>query len=254
MRNPVFFLGGSTPALTHAGQILERKGQTVAVKADPQVTHLLLPVPSFCPDGTIQGGKRLEDILAELPDHVTVLGGNLKTPALDGYQKVDFLQDPLYLAENANITAHCAVKLALDHLPVTLLGCHVLVVGWGRIGKCLAELLRAMGTHVAIAARKPEDRAILKALGYGTEVPDKLTFSLMRYRVIFNTAPAPVLPAERMVFCQPECLKIDLASTPGLGGDGVIWARGLPGKDAPESSGELIARTAIRLAGKETVS
>jgi len=34
--------------------------------------------------------------------------------------------------------------------------------------------------------------------------------------------------------------------------DDVIWARGLPGKEAPESSGELIARTVLRLiAGKE---
>ena len=38
-------------------------------------------------------------------------------------------------------------------------------------------------------------------------------------------------------------------------GKDVIIARGLPGKDAPESSGELIARTAIRIAaGKEFVT
>ena len=32
-------------------------------------------------------------------------------------------------------------------------------------------------------------------------------------------------------------------------GDDVLWARGLPGKDAPESSGKLIARTILRLCG-----
>jgi hypothetical protein len=49
-----------------------------------------------------------------------------------------------------------------------------------------------------------------------------------------------------------DCLKIDLASQIGIEGDDVLWARGLPGKDAPESAGWLIARTIERLlAGKE---
>ena len=42
-------------------------------------------------------------------------------------------------------------------------------------------------------------------------------------------------------------IKIDLASCPGMDAPDVIWARGLPGKDAPETSGELIARTILRL-------
>ena len=44
----------------------------------------------------------------------------------------------------------------------------------------------------------------------------------------------------------------DLASVKGIAGDNVIWARGLPGKDAPEESGTLIAKTVLRYAlGKE---
>jgi hypothetical protein len=47
-------------------------------------------------------------------------------------------------------------------------------------------------------------------------------------------------------------VKIELASSPGLEGDDVIEALGLPGKYAPETSGKLIARTILRLcAGKE---
>ena len=42
-------------------------------------------------------------------------------------------------------------------------------------------------------------------------------------------------------------MKIDLASEKGLGGEDVIWARGLPGIHAPESSGRLIAETCLRL-------
>ena len=52
----------------------------------------------------------------------------------------------------------------------------------------------------------------------------------------------------------PEnCLNIDLASVVGMEGKRIIYARGLPGKDAPETSGELIARTVLRLMDKGDV-
>ena len=52
---------------------------------------------------------------------------------------------------------------------------------------------------------------------------------------------------ELIAVIDPEALLMDLASLRGIEGDRVIWARGLPGKDAPESSGALIAKTVIRL-------
>jgi dipicolinate synthase subunit A len=72
------------------------------------------------------------------------------------------------------------------------------------------------------------------------------------YRVIFNTVPSPVITEDESAQCRSDCLKIDLASEVGIAGDDVLWARGLPGKDAPESSGKLIAKTILRLCcGKE---
>jgi dipicolinate synthase subunit A len=70
------------------------------------------------------------------------------------------------------------------------------------------------------------------------------------YRVIFNTVPAPVIDEAECELCRSDCLKIDLASELGIAGEDVLWARGLPGKDAPESSGRLIALTAARLLGQ----
>lgn len=69
---------------------------------------------------------------------------------------------------------------------------------------------------------------------------------LDRFRVIFNTVPAPLLSASK-TDTLPECLLLDLASVPGLSGSRVVPARGLPGLLAPESAGELIGRTVIRL-------
>lgn len=241
----LFYSAGHTPALAHSIALLKGSGIPFCNAPDLAATHLLLPVPSFSPDGSIRGGGDIEVLLPQLSKEICIVGGNLSHPKLAGRPTADLLQDPMYLAENAGITAHCAVKLAMQKLPVTLRGCMVLVIGWGRIGKCLAALLRQMGAIVTVAARKTGDRAMLHALNYNTVPVEGL--DTRAYRVIFNTAPEMVLPV-----CPGDSLKIDLASARGIGGSDVVWARGLPGTDAPESSGRLIARTVLRLtSGKE---
>lgn len=247
MRSLTIFTAGNTTALHNACAHLARAGLKLIDHPSPEITHLLLPVPSFAPEGKITGGGELQTLLHMLPQNITVIGGHLDRPELAAYHTLDLLQDPLYLAENAAITAHCALKLAMNQLPVTLSDCEVLVIGWGRIGKCLAQLLHAFGARVTVSARKEADRAMLQALGYFADAPNLLHRSLHRYRVIFNTVPAPILSAQRMERCRNGCLKIDLASKLGLEGNDVVWARGLPNKEAPESSGKLIADTAIRL-------
>lgn len=247
MYGPIFYTAGRTDAMNHAEAILRRQGCQFASKPDLSVTHLLLGVPAFETDGSLKGGGFLEDVLPSLSPQVKIYGGMLEGHISQALQTIDLLQDPFYVAENAQITAHCAVKLAMNKLPCILPGCPVLVIGWGRIGKCLAKLLRDMGARVTVAARKASDRAMLEALGYDSLSTEGLGYSLVRFRVVFNTAPELILSAEDMQTAGADCLKIDLASTPGMEGQDVIHARGLPGRFAPESSGALIAKTLLRL-------
>lgn len=247
MYGPIFYTAGRTDAMNHAEAILRKQGCQFASKPDLSVTHLLLGVPAFETDGSLKGGGFLEDTLPSLSPQVKIYGGMLEGHISQALQTVDLLQDPFYVAENAQITAYCAVKLAMNNLHCILSGCPVLVIGWGRIGKCLAKLLRDMGARVTVSVRKPADRAILDALGYDTLYTGDISNSLLRFRVIFNTVPQCILPAEAMQAVGADCLKIDLASTPGMEAQDVIHARGLPGRFAPESSGALIAKTLLRL-------
>jgi len=255
MNKAIICTAGNTPALPFARHFLQEQGLTVTDTPAPDVTHLLLPAPRFEPDGRVKGGGILAHILADLPESVTIIGGNLHHPSLAGIKAVDLLQDPLYVAQNAAITADCAVRIALRTLPVVIANCPVLIIGWGRIGKCLAKLLQAMGACVTVAARKNTDRAMVTALGYDAVDTNSFGESLHKYRIIFNTVPTLLLGHTFAgQFC-PSCIKIDLASQKGMVGNNVIWARGLPGKDTPESSGRLIADTVMRLVfGKETAS
>ena len=245
MKHILIFSPGETAALDHAVKYLtDRKIQTID-HPSPDVTHLLLGAPAFDGSGRLRFGGDLEPLLSMLPDGITVIGGNLNHPGLHGYTLWDLLKDERYLAKNAEITAHCALSLAAQLLPVTLAGCPVLVIGWGRIGKILAKLLGCIGADVTVAARRPESLAMAEALGFRAVPLNRLPQSVSGCRVILNTVPAPVLSLEQMARCRNDCLKIDLASVSGMAGSDVIRARGLPGKEAPESSVILIAQTVL---------
>lgn len=241
--NPILLYPvGTTSACRYAASFLSRRGISLTDHPSPEVTHLLLDVPSFAPDGNLQGGGDIRSLLRMLPPDVTIVGGNLQNPSLAEKNTIDLLQQPHYLAQNAAITAECALRVAFPKMDYIVSAAPCLVIGWGRIGKCLGNLLKAIGAQVTIAARKESDRAMAEALGYEAVDFSSLSDSLSRYRLIFNTVPHPILNHQQLSSCK-DALKIDLASTPGMEGEDVIIAKGLPGIYAPESSGKLIADT-----------
>lgn len=252
MNNGKLYCAGGTPAVRYALEYLRRHDFPISDRPGADTNALLLDVPSFCPDGALRSGGCIQGILDQLPGQIIVFGGNLNHPALEGYRTADLLKDPQYLAENAYITAEAAIEIALSCLSITLRRCPTLVMGWGRIGKCLARLLHAIGADVTVTARKASDRAICQALGYkAIDTPGPET-DLLPYRLIFNTIPEKILSSRQTERCHPDCVKIDLASKNGIEGPGVIYARGLPGIHMPESSGKLIGQTLIRLYQEES--
>ena len=221
-----FYIPEDTPTLAYAREYLLRRGMPI-VSEGRYASHVLLGMaPKTLPEG--------------IPEDAVVMGGKLQ--ALAGVRKVDFLEDPYFLAENAKITAHCALSELLPRLNSILPECPVLVIGWGRIGKCLAALLKNCGASVTVASRSEANRGLLHALGYQAMDTATLGSNLAGFRAILNTAPALVLD---------EPAELDPASVPGMAH--AVSLRGLPGKTAPESAGRLMALTAIRLQGKEGV-
>lgn len=236
MKNILIYPAGSSDACRYAAGFLANAKIPLVDHPTPEVTHVLLDIPT---DAEVAA-----KLLPMLPSNVIAVGGNIPDALSQNHKTVDLLKLEAYLAPNAAITADCALRVALPQLKTTLADSPALVIGWGRIGKCLAQLLRAVGCPVTVAVRKGKDLATLLSLGYDavevTRIPDILT----RFRLIFNTAPEPVLSAQQLSLCG-NCVKIDLASSPGLLGEDVIRARGLPGKYVPESSGRLIAETLL---------
>lgn len=245
------YCAGTTAALKYAKDFLSENSVPIVDSPLWNTGHLLLDVPSFRPGSILSDGKNLDTLLSSLPWDVTVWGGNLDHPALADYRTVDLLKDEQYLTENAAITAHCALGIAAPMLYTTWDQTPTLIIGWGRIGKSLGNLLLSLGCPLTVAARSEKDRAALSSLGYQTVSIHELHPILPQFRLIINTVPAPVLNAEDFE-SKTGCIRIDLASQKGIFGDEVIWARGLPGIHAPESSGRLIANTFLRLLKEAT--
>lgn len=164
-----------------------------------------------------------------------------------------------FLIKNAQITAEAALMLAIEHMPGAMYESECLITGYGRIGKALAPLLRAMGARVTVAARKLEDFARVESIGLRHINYSRLPSEAHRYDLIVNTADALVLGEACIRNMNPEAIIIDLASRPGgtdfevaeRVGVKAIHALGLPGKYAPRTAARIIMDTVTEMMEEE---
>lgn len=227
MKRPTMYIPVQTAALTAAACHLKGRG-VVFTDTAQEAEYLLYPAPT-----------KLE-MLSECTMDQTVIGGNLDF-LNERVERLDLLRDPYYLAANAAITAEAALAMVLKELRCEVSQANILILGWGRIGKCLTHQLHHLNANVTVYARRDADRAMLRALGYRYVAREDLERSLGRYHCVINTVPATVLEDGRGF--RPDCFKLELASGVWLPGEDVVVAHGLPGKYKPEASGALIAKT-----------
>ena len=185
MDNILIYPAGTGDACKYAARYLWEQKVPLVDHPTPEVTHVLLDVPTDL--------ETARQVLPMVPVRVTVIGGMLANLQTKDNRLVDLLQDEFYLAANAAITADCAIQVAHPLLTGTIADTPTLVIGWGRIGKCLAKLLTALGCPVTVAARKEKDLAMLQSLGYDALNVTDLPQHLSKFRLMYNTATEAVL-------------------------------------------------------------
>ena len=280
-------LGGDLRQISMARELAER-GYTVSVWGLGKAS-LLHPLPAFedwreavkdadaviLPLPVTEDGVRIrsplhdgeplrwQTLLESISPHVKLLVGKATECILDLAKEREicvadyFLNEGLQL-KNAMVTAEGAISLAMARLPVTLDGCQTAIIGYGRIGKFLAERLIALGASVTVYARR-EDALTEARLHHcrgrllWSQEQDKrvLAQEISPYRVIFNTVPCRLLERDELCHVPKSCLLMDLASLPGgidfkaaeELGLAALWATALPGKYAPESAGQILGET-----------
>ena len=222
---------------------------------------VILPLPVSRDPGMLnapfsQEPQPLAPILDQLSPSQFLCGGRLDPKLLAmaqarGLTVRDYFAREELAVANAVPTAEGALQLAMEHLPITIHGARVLVLGFGRVGRLTAQRFAALGARVSVAARKYEQLAWAQAMGFGTEHLEQLAGWLCSYNLVINTVPTQVLGQKELEDLRRDCLVLDLASKPGgvdlaAAGDlglTVIWALSLPGKVAPVTAGAAIKTT-----------
>lgn len=160
---------------------------------------------------------------------------------------------------NAIPTAEGAIAKAMEITDFTINGSNVLVLGYGRIGKILSKMLSGIGAKTYCEARKAEDIAMIKAMGYNSVKLKDMDLILPYIDIIFNTVPSLLLDEKKLKLLKSSCTIIDLASTPG-GVDFItakklnlntVWTLGIPSKVAPYSAASYLKEAIDSLVHKD---
>lgn len=265
---PVHLLGCGGECLPASASERDLRICTTLPKAAEGATVLVLPLPATrdgetvaCPrDPACTVTLRAVTDLLDRDPHLRLFGGKLPPSLLSHSPRVtDYYENEILLRRNADITAEAALMTAMELTEYALQGTAAAVLGYGRIGARLADLLRALGASVTVCARREE--VLFEALARGHRVlriregeTGGGLLSLCRdQKLLFNTIPAHVLPLDFLLALPTDTLLLDLASAPFGVSDGdvrvasaerglrYLRAPSLPGSYAPRDAGRAIA-------------
>ncbi len=223
---------------------------------------ILLPMPSSQDGETLFAPSYEEKIsLSEIAkaagDKKIIFGGRVPEGVFSS-KVCDILKRDDFAVLNAVPTAEGALEIAMRESIFTISGSHVLIVGFGRIGKISAKLFSAMGARVTVSARKSSDIAMILAMGYEATETCMIEESLSEYDIIINTVPHKIIENDVLSKIKKDAVIIDTASLPGgldiplanKLGIKAFHALSLPGKVAPKTSGKIICDTVLSILEK----
>ncbi|MBS5725594.1 MAG: hypothetical protein KHW59_07435 [Clostridiales bacterium] len=222
---------------------------------------VILPVPAFTSAGRLtctsdeRTGIDAQTLFAALPPETKIYAGKVSEliRRIAGEYHLplwDYAEQEEFSILNAVPTAEAAVQIVMNRLPVTIAGSKFVVIGYGRVGRALAQRLLALQGKVIVAARSKAARAAAESDGCETISVAEYLSAPIPALVCFNTVPAPIIHDE--CAASADCrLFIDLASAPGgfreearsILGDQLITALSLPGKYSHETAGKIIYKT-----------
>ncbi len=191
----------------------------------------------------------LAELFAHLSRHQKIAAGLLGAELPEGFSVFDYASGETFAIKNARATVEGALAIAIRESTITLCNSHVIITGYGRIGKMLADSLSSLGANVTVVARSARDRAWAYSAGLAAYGFLSLPSLVETCDFLFNTVPEEVITREVIEKIPKDATVIELASLPGgidlraAGEKGlrINTALGLPGKFSPKTAGRIIA-------------
>ena len=195
---------------------------------------------------------KINQLLKNNKNKIFIAGGikdKIKEQLEENYLSViDVMKREELAILNTIATAEGAIEVAIKNTDKILQGSKVLILGFGRVAKIVANKFSMLSTNVTCAARKISDLAWIQAYGYEAININDMLYDLKDFDIIINTVPQIIIKEKELKHMKSDVLLIDLASAPG-GMDfdiarqmeiNCVWALALPGKIAPVSSAKFI--------------
>lgn len=217
---------------------------------------VVLPVPTTR-DGTfincpLTDSKIPLSHIKELYKESLILSGGY---AFDGLRYIDYLSRYDFALLNAVPTAEGAIMKAIELSKKTLFDSKILVVGYGKCGKILADRLKAFKCDLTVSARKAHDFSMLSTLSIKHIHTNEVSSMAQQFDIIFNTIDLELFDNFETLkntividISSKGCLDFNKASLEGLK---AVNLPGIPGKIAPESAGKIVAQTIITILNEE---
>ncbi len=215
---------------------------------------ILLPVPSSR-DGVVVNGTdiTLSEIAARThPGTLVVAYAAPATFAASvaerGGEIIDVSSDEDFLCENSRLTAECTLSYIMNTEGRAVSDMKIGVVGYGRIGRVLLELLLFLGSDVTVYTRSDTTRMGLLSLGAKSQLVAEADFSGLD--LLVNTAPA-------RLFTKGQCITLRCPVLELAPGENFPFVQNLtrlpslPAKMLPKSSGKLYADAIIKSVTRE---
>ncbi|MBR6052043.1 MAG: hypothetical protein IKP68_12695 [Clostridia bacterium] len=241
---------GSDARYEYASRELKKYGFDVTTDAIKNADAVLIPINQRGATVVVKGKKLALADVVKANAGAAFFGGAALDGELcevfDGARRFDITKNEEFAAENARLTAEGALGILINDLPVAVRGARVAVLGYGRVGRALVDVLMPLGALVTVFARSEEARAEAGKICAARE------FSSFDgcFDAVVNTVPARVLTKKQKKRISEDAFIIELASAPGgfcqsdvsHFGARYINAPGLPGKTSPASAGKIMAK------------
>ena len=156
------FVGGDK-RINYLKKLYEKELTSDIMEAD----YIIFPIP-FSKDGIHITG--IDEAILKCANKNVFSGGISqdirKKLEENNISYVDLMELDEVAILNAIPTAEGAILKAMDKTEITIHNANVLVLGFGRIGKILANKLKGLNANVFCEARSKKDLAHIEALGY----------------------------------------------------------------------------------------
>ena len=239
--------GGKREAV--CADIIKKKGKSIGFSK-----IVIFPIPSSRDKRTVTGTDiELSGLISEDMRGTLYIGFDFPIAFVSSLKErggavADVVSSEYFTNENARLTAECTLLHIMKEGEVSVKGMKIAIVGYGRIGKRLLEILLFFGASPKVLTRSESTR--MELIFSGVDAGLVADAELSDFDLIVNTAPSSLFSARQSDTARCEVLEL-------APGENLPYMKkvtrlpSLPAKALPVSGGRIYAESALEVLMEE---